>query len=334
MGDAAGIGPEIIIKATMGSDILRICDPIVIGSARTMALMNEALGCPAALAIMSGPGDGEPSPGTIRILDCDVEENKHFRWGAADGTNGKNSIAHIGEAVRLASSGLLDGFVIAPLNKEALHLAGCTLPDEGALLQEEAGVSLVKLVLKWDQIFRSSVVGHTPFRDIVANLTQDRIVKTVEHLGNTIRLFLASAPRIGVAALNPHAGEGGAFGDEEATILTPAVEEARRFGFVMSGPYPADTILLRAKDRKLDGIVYLYHDQGNIALKAAAFGESVIIYSGLPFPVTGPGHGTAYGRAGKGYADPRNLQEAIRVCAEMARKKRFSGGGNAQQPSA
>lgn len=326
MGDAAGIGPEITIRSVTDPDIGRMCDLIVIGGAGPMSLMHRILGCPAPLAIISSSEKAEWSPGAIRVLDCDLQENRSFRWGVADGINGKNSVAHIGEAVRLATRGLFDGFVIAPLNKEAMHLGGCEHADEGALLQEVARVSLVKIVVRWDRIFRCSVVGHVAFQKIVENLTQDRIVKTVEYLGNTIRQFVASTPRIGVAALNPHGGEGGAFGDEEGTILLPAIEEAKRFGFEISGPYPADTILRRAMDGKLDGIVYLYHDQGNIAMKAAAFGEGVLIYSGLPFPVTGPGHGTAYGRAGKGYADPKNLQEAIKACVEMALKKGLVGG--------
>jgi 4-hydroxythreonine-4-phosphate dehydrogenase len=161
-------------------------------------------------------------------------------------------------------------------------------------------------------------VGHVAFREILARLTVDEIVTTIGFLGSTIQRFGVARPQIGVAALNPHAGEGGQFGDEEQTILAPAIEQARgRWPFDLSGPYPADTIWHRAVGGPLDGIVYLYHDQGNIGMKAAAFGEATLIYAGLPICVTSPGHGTAYDIAGQGRADHGNLVQALDTAIEV-----------------
>lgn len=321
MGDAAGIGPEIIIKTFADPTLHKQCNPIIIGSYEIMSLMNEILGNPLDLSIADHVTEQEFLPGKINIFNCEVEKNRNFQWGVPDKVNGENSIVYIKEGLRIASEGHVDGLVIAPLNKESMHKAGCTHPDESSLMREIAGVPLVKIVVKWNDIFRSSVVGHVRFRDILANLKKEKIVETIEYLGKTIELFIPSIPRIGIAALNPHAGEGGEFGDEEKTILAPAIEESsKKFNYVISGPFPADTILLRAMRKQLDGIVYLYHDQGNIGMKAAAFGEGVLLYAGLPCCVTNPGHGTAYGRAGKGYADPKNFSDTLNVCIDVARK--------------
>lgn len=323
MGDTAGIGPEIIIKTLIDSKLRAPCDPLVIGSAEIMFLMNDILGNPADLVIVDKVTKENHLPDKIKILNCEVEKNKNFEWGVSDEINGRNSIVYIEEGIKMVSNGYVDGLIIAPLNKESMHKAGCTHPDESSLMREITGVPLVKLVVKWNDIFRSTVVGHVRFRDILANLEKKKIVKTIEYLGKAIELFTSSTPRIGVAALNPHAGEGGEFGDEEKIILTPAIKESnKKFNYIVSGPYPADTILRRAIKKQLDGVVYLYHDQGNIAMKAVAFGEGVLIYAGLPFCVTSPGHGTAYGRAGKGYADPKNFSKALKVCIEIARKMR------------
>ncbi|MCK4348546.1 MAG: 4-hydroxythreonine-4-phosphate dehydrogenase PdxA [Thermoplasmatales archaeon] len=321
MGDAAGIGPEIIIKTLTDPKLHMSYEPIVIGSYEIMSLMNDILGNPADLTMVDKISEEKFSLGRIKVLNCEVEKNQNFRWAVPDKINGKNSIAYIKEGLRMVSKGYIDGLVMAPLNKESMHMAGGTHPDESSLMCEITGVPMVKPVVKWNDIFRCTVVGHLPFREIVSNLNNAKIVKTIEYLGKTIEYFISSTPRIGVAALNPHAGEGGEFGDEESTILTPAIEESKKkYNYLISGPYPADTILRRAIKKQLDGIVYLYHDQGNIAMKAVAFGEGVLIYAGLPFCVTNPGHGTAYGRAGKGYADPKNFSKALKVCIEISKK--------------
>jgi 4-hydroxythreonine-4-phosphate dehydrogenase len=206
-----------------------------------------------------------------------------------------------------------------------MHRAGSDHPDEFSLMAELAQVPRIKGVVKWGSIYRCTVVGHVAFRDILSNLTVDGVVTTIGLLGATIEGFgvakEALGPRIGVAALNPHGGEGGEFGDEEQGVLAPAIEAARqRFPYDISGPFPADTIWNRAVNQSLDGIVYLYHDQGNIAMKAAAFGEGVLIYAGLPYPVMAPGHGTAYEIAGQGRADHLNFSRALDLAIEACER--------------
>ena len=257
MGDAAGIGPEIIIKTLSDPELDRECDPLVIGSFEIMSKMNDILDNPLELAIVERIDDEVSVSHKIKILDCKVEKNTTFKWGVADAVNGKNCIFYIKEGIRLVSEGYVDSLVLAPLNKESMHKAGSTHPDESSIMREITGVPLIKPVVKWNKIFRSTVVGHVPFKDIVMNLSKDNIIKTIEYLGKTIEHFIPVTPRIGVAALNPHAGEGGDFGDEEMTILSPAIEESKeKLDYSISGPYPADTILQRALKEQIDGIVY------------------------------------------------------------------------------
>jgi 4-hydroxythreonine-4-phosphate dehydrogenase len=148
-------------------------------------------------------------------------------------------------------------------------------------------------------------------------VTKERIIPIIEKLSDTLKLLGMASPRIGVAGLNPHAGEGGAFGDEEIREIAPAVQSAQEMGIQVSGPHPADTIFVRAMKGEFQGVVFLYHDQGNIAMKVASLGKSVLVYSGLPFPCTGPTHGTAYDIAGKGEADSTSFQLATKLACEL-----------------
>ena len=318
MGDAAGIGPEIVLKTLSEARVYERCEPLVLGSHEVLSLARQVIGSAQELVSVPTADAIGRAPGQVRVLDCTVERSADLRWGVADACNGRNCMAAIRKAVDLAAAGSLDGVVLAPLNKEAMHLAGSPHADEFGLLAELAGVPKVKAVVKWGDFYRSTVVGHVAFREILARLTVDEIVATIGFLGRTIQRFGVARPQIGLAALNPHAGEGGQFGDEEQTILTPAIARARgKWPLKVTGPYPADTIWHRAVGGPLDGIVYLYHDQGNIGMKAAAFGEATLIYAGLTFCVTSPGHGTAYDIAGQGRADHGNLVEAVDVAIEV-----------------
>lgn len=322
MGDAAGIGPEIALKTIMDPALDERVSLYILGSVDIMSKMNTILGNPVKIVSVAPSeigGDNAEAAGRVaHVVDCDIASNPAFEWGTADSINGANTINAIRRTFDLHREGRLDGAVIGPLDKKAMKLGGSTFPDEMALMQSLTGSDLVKTVVKWNNIFRSGVVGHVRFRDILSNLTPPKIELTIRWLGNTMQQFGMREPRIGVAALNPHAGEGGEFGDEEMTILAPVIEKFAASELRVSGPYPADTILRRAINGQFEGIVFLYHDQGNIALKAASFGESVMIYGGLPLPVTGVGHGVAYGRAGQGRADHGNLLAAVNAVAEMA----------------
>ncbi len=321
MGDAAGIGPEIIIKTLSQGVWFDLCEPFIFGSPSVMVEAAALLG--SSLRVEAS-GVGTPiscSPGVLHVIDCNVVENQ-VQWGVVSAENGKNCINAFAVAVRAVLEGRLDAITFGPLNKESLHMAGMLHPDEAGLLGELSNVPLVKSVVKWNSLFRSTVVGHVPFSRIIESLNTEKVLLAIEHVGMVMDKFLQHKPRIGVASLNPHAGEGGDMGDEERLIIVPAINEGRlRFGHQIAGPYPADTILLKALRGEIDGIVYLYHDQGNIAMKAVGFGKGVVIYSGMPFFATTPAHGTAHAIAGTGVADASNFMEALRVSIQLTVKR-------------
>jgi len=320
MGDAAGIGPEIIIKALLKKEINSLCSPFVIGSQKIMEETAKAIHSKVIFVSLDSPKKEITfTPNSINVLNAEIEKNFNFRWGQVDAINGTNAVAYIKRAVELAMGKEIDGVVIAPLNKESMHKGGLSFPDEATFMAHFTKVKMVKIVVKWNKLFRSTAIGHVPFRQIADLVTKDRIIPVIKILFDTIKQFGITSPRIGVAALNPHGGEDGAFGDEEKKEIKPAVESAQKIGINVSGPFPADTIFARAMKGQFDGVVFLYHDQGNIAMKSAAFGKGVIIYSGLPFLCTSPAHGTAYGKAGEGRADPTSFEEAVKIVVEMNR---------------
>ncbi len=318
MGDAAGIGPELMIRALQNKDLASWGSYLVIGSLQIMERAADALNEQVAFTPVKSVDHTHVATDKIAVLHCEVEKNPHFCWGVPDAINGANAVAQMKKAVGLAVANKVDGVVIAPLNKEAMHMTGFQFLDEMAFLGSLTGTQ-VRTVVTWNNIFRSSLTGHVPLREVADLVTQERIVPLIKNLSDTMKRQGVASPRIGVAALNPHAGEGGAFGDEEIREIAPAVESAKKMGIGVSGPHPADTIFVRAMKGDFNGIVFLYHDQGNIGMHTAAFGKGVMIYSGLPFPCAGPTHGTAYDIAGQGKADPTSFQQATGVICQMSR---------------
>jgi 4-hydroxythreonine-4-phosphate dehydrogenase len=299
MGDAAGIGPEIVLKTLASLDGVH-CEPVVLGGA-------AALGAMASRLSVAMPRN---------IVECNVRSDEPLEWKKATAENGANTLNAIRTAVDHALEGQLDGVVIGPLSKESLHLGGMEEPDEGNLLRRLAGVPWVRLVVHWKNLFRASVVGHVPFRSILDEMTTEKIAHVIGVLGDTMSAFNVERPRIGVAGINPHAGDGGAFGDEETRVIGPAIAQAARDGWEISGPHPADTVFSKALRGDFEGVVFMHHDQGNAPMKAIAFGEGVVLYRGLPFPCATVGHGPAYGRAGEGRADPANLMATLRTTVQ------------------
>ena len=196
--------------------------------------------------------------------------------------------------------------------------------SEFELFADLADVPEVKSVVKCESLFRATVIGHVPFRDIVAHLNTQNIVETSQMLHKTMMRFGISAPRLGIAALNPHAGEGGLLGSEEEILIQPAIDILHQRRIDAIGPIPADTLFIRAKRGDCSGLVYLYHDQGNIALKAAAFGHSELIYTGLPYLITSVGHGTAFDIAGQGIADTTNILRTLQTTIKLASLRKSS----------
>ncbi|MDF0645487.1 MAG: 4-hydroxythreonine-4-phosphate dehydrogenase PdxA [Nitrospira sp.] len=325
MGDPAGIGPEVIAKALTGLRVRRLCLPLVIGSHSIMRQTVKRLGLTLDVVPVEGHGRASFRRGRISVLDPIEAPLGPIRLGVATPEGGAASVAFIKKGVQLAQLGCIDGIVTAPINKEAINMAGCQFPGHTELLADltkakESGMMIVGGPLKI-----MFVTTHVAIKELPAQLTRPKIEKGIRlaHAALT-RLFGLKRPRIGVAALNPHAGEHGLFGDEEARVVRPAARAARAKGILASDPLPADTLFGKAARGEFDGVVALYHDQGLIPLKLVAFGTCVNLTVGLPIIRTSVDHGTAFDIVGKGIADPGSLIEAIVLAAALAaRRQRF-----------
>jgi 4-phospho-D-threonate 3-dehydrogenase / 4-phospho-D-erythronate 3-dehydrogenase len=308
MGDPAGIGPEVIAKALTGTTLRRICSPLVIGSHEVMRRTVNKLKLKLAVRAVEGHEAVARRGDEIAVLDPLDHPLGDFTAGVAGAETGAASVAFIKKAVQLAQTGCIDGMVTGPINKEAINMAGCHYPGHTELLADltkaqESGMMIIGGPLKI-----MFVTTHVAIKDLPSLLTQAKIEKGIRlaHMAMTT-LFGVKKPRIGIAALNPHAGEQGLFGDEEARVIMPAARAAQAQGILASDPMPADTLFGKAARGDYDAVVALYHDQGLIPLKMVAFGSCVNLTVGLPIIRTSVDHGTAFDIVDKGIADPGSL---------------------------
>ncbi|MDH3504854.1 MAG: 4-hydroxythreonine-4-phosphate dehydrogenase PdxA [Nitrospirota bacterium] len=323
MGDPAGIGPEIIVKALQLPKVWRVCRPLIIGSRTIVERTAESLGASLVLVPVGGH---ESSPnsrlfrrGSLPVLDPFSGSIRPVRLGQGTARSGNMAVTCIQTAVRLAQAGCVQGIVTAPINKHAIHLAGHTYPGHTEMLADLTNATESGMMIVGGPLRILFATTHLALREVPNVLTPATILRAIRlaHQGLT-RLFHIQKPRIGVAGLNPHAGENGLFGDEEGRLIQPAIQQAKKQGIACTGPHPADTLFGKAMRGSFDGIVALYHDQGLIPLKTVAFGHCVNITVGLPIIRTSVDHGTAYDIAGQGKANPTSLVEAIEMAATLA----------------
>lgn len=299
-GDPAGIGPEITVRA--------LGDPAVAGLGET-----AVAGDPAQLRELAARF-GVPEPAIEAAGDA-----SGVRSGELSAAGGRAAVAAITRAVELIQAGRYDAIVTAPINKEALRLAGFGWPGHTEMLADLAGAGDVRMLLLSGRLRVVHVTTHRSLRSAIEAATRDRVLRTIELAAGAGRLLGAERPRVAVAGLNPHAGEGGLFGDEELREIGPAVEAARAQGIDATGPWPPDTVFWRASRGEFDVVVAMYHDQGHIPVKLAGFDDGVNVTLGLPFPRTSVDHGTAFDIAGRGVARWDSMLAALRVASRMAR---------------
>ena len=322
MGDPAGIGPEVIAKALSRTQLHNVCRSIVIGSLPVMERTITALKLKLNVVRVHGHETTAPRRGTVAVLDPLETPLGTFKPGIAAAETGSASVAFIKKAVELAQIGCIDGMVTAPINKEAINMAGCRYPGHTELLADLTHARESGMMIVGGPLRIMFVTTHVAIRDLSLLLTQAKIEKAIRLAQSALTtLFGIKRPKIGVAALNPHAGEHGLFGDEEARVIVPAARATRQEGILASDPLPADTLFGKAVKGTFDGIVALYHDQGLIPLKLVAFGTCVNLTVGLPIIRTSVDHGTAFDIVGKGIADPGSLMEAIKLAARIAQNK-------------
>jgi 4-phospho-D-threonate 3-dehydrogenase / 4-phospho-D-erythronate 3-dehydrogenase len=319
MGDAAGIGPELIAKAFADPQTGELCRPFVIGDPR---VMRQAVGCVGTaheVREVSNLAQARFDRSLIEVFRPAELSLGEVRTGALDPTCGRAAAICLAKAFELALAGEVQGVVSAPLNKQALHLAGYDYRDELAYVADlTQSPETYVLGAVSAALWTISVTEHVPFSAIAGMITREKILQGAHRLHRALVGVGLSRPRLAVAALNPHGGEGGLLGREEVDEITPAIDQARLEGLDVTGPHPADTVFVRAREGDFDGIVCLYHDQANIARKLLAIRTGATLFMGLPVVCGTTAHGTAFDKAGLGIADPGSLMDALRYTSLLA----------------
>jgi 4-hydroxythreonine-4-phosphate dehydrogenase len=338
MGDPAGIGPEITIKALEGAGaatVYRECRPVVVGDAGVMrnalAFMRSSL----KLNVVDSTAAAEGKPGVIDVLDLHNIDAAKLQLGKVSAEAGEAAFQAITRSIELAMRDEIDGVVTNPIHKEALHLAGHKFPGHTEIFAHYSGSKESVMMLAEGHFRVAHVSTHVSLREAVARCTKERVLRVIELAAQGCRDLGIEDPHVGVAGLNPHAGENGLFGDEEITAILPAIKEAQARGIRASGPYPADTFLPRAAGGKgeFDICIAMYHDQGHVAVKMRGFSfdpakgawnsvKGINVSLGLPIIRVSVDHGTAFDVAGKGVASEASLLDAISYAARMGQQRR------------
>jgi len=318
-GDPAGIGPEIAIKTLQKPEIYKICKPILIGDLKLLRNTAKQLKIDTNFNTTRAPRDAEAETGTIEVIDLKNIDLDKLETGKITAEAGKASIEYVEKAVEYALRREAEAVVTAPINKKAMSLAGSKHIGHTEMIAAQSGVKepLTMFWVKGARIF--FLTRHIPLKDALKAVKKTRIIETTIRIHQALRKTGMEKPRIAIAALNPHASDEGLTGKEEETEITPAVKELRNKGLNVHGPIPADSVFHQAVEGRYDAVLSLYHDQGHIAAKTLDFYGTVSATLGLPFIRTSVDHGTAHDIAGKGTANPRSLEEAIRLAVELLR---------------
>lgn len=307
MGDPSGVGSEVILKALADSQLTPLARWIVVGDARVMKMTEEITGVRLQAA---------------RLRDvATLGDTADFAFGRLDARCGAAAVEYVRIATEMCLRGEADAMVTAPLNKEAVSLSGRPFSGHTEYIAELCGATESRMLLCSERLSTVHVTTHIALR-LACNSDTPRILRTIELGDDAMKLLGFAQPRIAVCGLNPHAGEHGLFGDEDAQFIVPAIELARRKGILCSGPHAPDTVFLQASRGAFDLVVAQYHDQGHIPMKLIDFEGTVNISLGIPVIRTSVDHGTAFDIAGKNLADARSMKQAMRIAARMAATRR------------
>ena len=321
VGDYNGIGPEVVLKSIRHPAVRRICTPVLVGPTLVFEYYARKLRLPFTPQRIE-PGSIEhtgTSSRRIPILESSVVECDAIVPGDMSAESGKASRSAIEQAVRLALEGHVHAIVTAPVSKQALHRGGASYPGQTEMLQTLTSSRQVAMMLVSKTMRVGLVTIHIPVAEVAAAITPEILGQRIHTIYDALRRdWRIRRPRIAVLGLNPHAGEGGDIGSEEASIITPTLQNLRDGGMRIEGPFPADGFFGRYKTGMYDAIVAMYHDQGLIPLKMSSFGAGVNVTAGLPIVRTSPDHGTAFEIAGKGIANPGSMIEAVKLAVMIA----------------
>ncbi|MFH1710343.1 MAG: 4-hydroxythreonine-4-phosphate dehydrogenase PdxA [bacterium] len=323
MGDASGIGPEIIVKAFLNAEIQNTVRPIVVGDARIMrAALKFAKGSPIEINAVKSVSEARFIRGLIDVLDMGNLEPSKVKTGQVCAPCGKAAVEYLEKAIKLAMDGAVDAIATAPINKEAIRRAGSRFHGHTEILAKKTRTKNFAMMFVSNPFWVMLVTTHLPINKVSKAINKKKVLQTIKLANEFLYSIRGKKPKIGVAGLNPHAGEGGIFGSEEIKAIKPAVDEARKMGINVKGPISPDGIFYLANVGLFDIVIAMYHDQGLIPLKLLSFNKSVNVTVGLPIIRTSVDHGTGFDIAGKGWANPTSLVEAIKVAAHFAKAKK------------
>src|SRR5829696_2995519 len=317
MGDPAGIGPEILVKTFSGKGFREANRAIVVGDAKMLERAASLLDLPLRANPIAEPEDAAFEPGAVDVIS-ETELPEDLPFGELDARAGDAAFRYVERATRLAEEGRVAAIATAPLNKEAMHLAGHRYPGHTEILADLTKTKDYAMMLVTDELKVIHVSTHVSLREAIERARPERELAVIRLAHGSLKKLGIESPRVAVAGLNPHAGENGLFGTEDAEQIAPAVAAAREEGVDATGPYPPDTVMMRARMGAFDIVVVQYHDQGHIPIKLMGFDTGVNVTVGLPFFRTSVDHGTAFDIAGTGEADPSSLRAAIDLARKLA----------------
>jgi 4-phospho-D-threonate 3-dehydrogenase / 4-phospho-D-erythronate 3-dehydrogenase len=318
MGDPAGIGPEVVLKAVAEEEVRRACIPVIIGDAPLLAHTARTLDLQSGYDIVRAdepfPEHSEPVVYHLGNIHGFIEP------GIESGAAGKAAGGYIEAAVELCAAGSIDAVATAPINKRALFLGGYSFPGHTEFFAHLTGAEEYAMAFVAGNLRIVLISTHVPLAEAIRLVERDRVLEIINLTHRELQRWGIERPRLAVAALNPHGAEGGLFGVEEASEIMPAIDAGRRDDINVQGPYSADTVFLRASRGEFDAVVACYHDQAMIPVKCLSFGEAVNVTLGLPFIRTSVDHGTAFDIAGKGLAEHSSMVAAIKLAAELSQR--------------
>lgn len=321
MGDGAGVGPEIIMKALADESVYAGCRPFVIGDAKILERAGRVVRSRLQIRSISTLAEAAYTFGTVDCLDLNLLP-ADLPYGQVSAAAGHAAFMYLKRAIELANEGQIDAICTAPLNKEALHKGGHMYPGHTEILAELTGTKDFSMMLSAPKLKVIHVTTHVGIIDAVKMIEPQRVYNVIRMAHETLQKAGCANPRIAVCGINPHAGENGLFGyGEEEEKIVPAVERAQKEGIQAVGPLPADTLFFRATRGDFDIVVAMYHDQGHGPVKVLGLEAGVNITVGLPIIRTSVDHGTAFDIAGKGIADEQSIKEALRQAIELAPKR-------------
>ncbi len=334
MGDPASIGPEITLKALSDKKIYDICRPVVVGNADVLHRAREWTDTKKSIMIhrIASVGEAQFVPGTVDVLHIETGSLDEIPMGQVSAEGGDSAFQYVKRTIELAMAGQVDATVTNALNKEAIHRAGHQFSGHTEIYAHYTGVKQYAMLLVHENLRVIHVSTHVSLREACNRVKKGRVLEVIQMADRACKALGITNPRVAVAGLNPHSGEDGLFGDEEATEIGPAIAQAKEMGILAEGPIPPDTIFPKARGGWYDIVVAMYHDQGHIPLKMAGFVydaasqrwksvSGVNITLGLPIIRTSVDHGTAFDLAGKGEADATSLKSAIQYAVDLAENR-------------